>query len=278
MVLGEAFVRRLGLVGVLGVLAIVSGCQLKNESGHSQVLATVNGEEITNTEVAQYVHEHPEQTSQDVENRVAIDAVIDQRLGQDAARQAGVDRQPSVMLDLLDARKMALLEAYGRELAAAAQPPSLANMQTWYQDHPLWYAQRCAYHVSRWIMQGDPLHQRLWLQGLSQYSVLDDAAANWLVSQKAPFSRIAEILEPDRLSADQLARLSVARPWSGFVVSQNDRFVEILVLESVDPQPLAWPSAAALVAQDMAHAAGQRALQAREAILRRSAKIVYQER
>ncbi len=268
------------LVGMVGLLVMVSGCQPKNETGHSQVLATVNGEEITFAEVDQYLHRHPELTDSPATDaeRAAVDAVIDQHLGQDAAREAGVDRLPSVMLDLMDARKTTLLEDYGRQLAAAAPPPDLTALQGWYQSHPLLYADRRAYHVSRWILQGDAYHQQLWLQGLSRYSVLDDAAASWLAVQHADFSRVSEIMEPESLSADRLARLAASRPWSAFVASQDARFLEIWVLESTDAQPLDFAAARVLVAQDMLRDAGMRALQKREAALRKTARIAYQQR
>ena len=268
------------LVGMVGLLVILSGCQLKNETGHSQVLATVNGEEITFAEVDQYLHQHPElagSSAGDAE-RVAIDAVIDQHLGQEAARQAGIDRLPSVMLDLLDARKSTLLKDYGRQLAASAHPPDLSALQAWYQAHPLWYADRRAYHVSRWVLQGDPYHQQLWLQGLARYSVLDDAASGWLARQQASFSRVPDVIEPESLPADRLARLAASRLWSAFVARQDDQFLEIWVLESVDPQPLDFAAARALVAQDMSRDAPMAALQQREAALRKTARIVYRAR
>ncbi len=268
--------KRHALVAGGLVVFALSGCQFKNETGHSQVLATVNGEEITFGEVDQYMQKHPlSLTNASDARRAAIDAVIDQHLAETAAKQDGFDARAPVMLDMLYARKMALLDDWGQHLAENAGQPSIEQLRAWYDAHPWLYANRQAWHVARWILRGDSARQQQLARMLSNFSVLDENAARLIKIQWPDMTRVVDVVEPDMLTEARAQALSKMKPWDVLPVHQDSGEIEFWVLESADSQPLGFDDAQALVEHDYALAAQDRSLHHEMADLRATAKIVY---
>lgn len=258
------------------IVLLLSGCKLGNESAHSQVLATVNAEEITVNEVDQYLQNHTFDTSNvQSAQQQAIDAVIDQHLLQNAARAAKIDRQPDVMLDLLQARKETLIKDYADALTPATAPaPTQQQIVDRYQTNPLLYGDRRLYWVKQWMVQADTQRQQYLLQRMKQAHNTTELE-QIVTTSGYPYSVIESAFEPISLTTKQLNTLANMQQGGVFIQPANPDALTFWELERIDSQPLSLHDAQLEIAHQLNQQKGQTQMQRKLAQLRSQAKIVY---
>jgi EpsD family peptidyl-prolyl cis-trans isomerase len=146
--------QSVAILGRLGVCLVASvaliGCSKKNES----TSATSNGQIVAR--VGDQVVSVQELDTELRWNNVAADrrrddAVVKRVLGELVARKylvqqslaAKLDREPTVLLDVLRSREQVLAKAFAmRELSKQASATSVANTEKYIVDHPLKFANR----------------------------------------------------------------------------------------------------------------------------------------
>ncbi|MGA0345826.1 MAG: foldase protein PrsA [Alphaproteobacteria bacterium] len=93
----------------------LSAQSIKNKAGNAIVLATVNGEEITQADVDLFYQELPDQMKQipveQVQNQI-LDRLIDQQLILEQAKKAGLDKRPDIERKLAYEKTKILNESY----------------------------------------------------------------------------------------------------------------------------------------------------------------------
>ncbi len=253
---------------------IISGCSMGEHAG-TQVLAQVNGEEITVAEVDQYLETHPMAVdSAQQAQRMAIDAVIDQHLLQDAARDAGVDREADVMLALLQARKETLIHAYESTLAVSDAPATAADISHYYMSHPLLYADRRDYGIDVLLIQADSTLQQALLKQLGASPRYEDFK-QWVMQQRLPNSNWKSVLEPENMSSDQLATFSKMAVGAVYVAHQDEHRIALWELERLTPNAIPLDRARVQIMGVLAGQARADAVAKTLRTLRAKAKISY---
>ncbi|MGA0314853.1 MAG: foldase protein PrsA [Alphaproteobacteria bacterium] len=93
----------------------LSAQSIKNKAGNAIVLATVNGEEITQADVDLFYQELPDQMKQipveQVQNQI-LDRLIDQQLILEQAKKAGLDKRPDIEIKLAYEKTKIMNESY----------------------------------------------------------------------------------------------------------------------------------------------------------------------
>ena len=93
----------------------LSAQSIKNKAGNAIVLATVNGEEITQADIDLFYQELPDQMKQipveQVQNQI-LDRLIDQQLILEQAKKAGLDKRPDIERKLAYEKTKILNESY----------------------------------------------------------------------------------------------------------------------------------------------------------------------
>ena len=93
----------------------LSAQSIKNKAGNAIVLATVNGEEITQGDIDLFYQELPDQMKQipveQVQNQI-LDRLIDQQLILEQAKKAGLDKRPDIERKLAYEKTKILNESY----------------------------------------------------------------------------------------------------------------------------------------------------------------------
>ncbi|MGC6401664.1 hypothetical protein ACNI3Q_13920 [Sphingomonas sp. FW199] len=131
-------IRRLALVPLL----LATGCVPAEPEG--QVLATIDGQEVTRREVAEQVRATGGSVLDAAAQARALDQVIDRKLLARAARAALVDRDPGHQIAVRRMEETMLVDRYLRQAMPPAPPPVWTAMAAYIQAHPWRYQRRYA--------------------------------------------------------------------------------------------------------------------------------------
>ena len=254
---------------------LLAGCSPKTDHGQTQVLAKVNGKEITVPEVNQHLSQQIYFSgSRKQIRREAIDAVINQHLLMDAAKKDKVNRNPDVMQALLLSQKQTLIKAYLAQKVAALSTPAAAEISAFYQANPLLFANRVLYVINRvHILASVSLQHQLLKQLETSKSTADFLAE--LNRNAIQYDQWEIIKAPESMSAHELEAMSKMPIDCTLVLNQTEKGLELLVLVSTIPEPIALNRAKLkitdlLIAQEKAKAIDDLLLH-----LRQQAKIQY---
>jgi hypothetical protein len=125
---------------MLPLLVLLSGCSASEPDG--QVLATVDGVEVTRREMAEQVRANGGSVLDGAANERALGEVIDRKLLARAARKALVDRQPGHQIAVRRVAEEILIDSYLNQALPPAGAPDAAAINAFISDHPWWYADR----------------------------------------------------------------------------------------------------------------------------------------
>jgi EpsD family peptidyl-prolyl cis-trans isomerase len=151
-----ARIRCLSLWLVLSVLNLLAlaACNPAPPPAGSQIVATVNKDEISIHQVQAALQRQPQAAAQQPEAAAGrmLDVLIEQELAAQAARQKGLERDPNVVQTLEVVRREVLARAYQDQMAAQVSGPSSAEIDRYYDAHPELFAKRRIYTLQEaWI-------------------------------------------------------------------------------------------------------------------------------
>jgi EpsD family peptidyl-prolyl cis-trans isomerase len=268
------------LLGLMCIPIFFSGCSSSNgvDKNKTQVVAKVNGEEVTVHEVNQYMA-HLTQfdgTPEQMRKR-AIDAVIDQHLLQTAARQAKLDRDVDVLQTELESNKKILIDAYKSRYFNATTAPTEQQISVYYQAHPLMFAERKLYHLQQLRIQSSAENQPALLEQLKQSDNIE-AFVHWLDAQRIGYDISDTVKAPEDMGANEQGMITKIKVGEAAILNQDQNGLSLVVLTATQPQPITLAHARLRI-QDalMADSAVQQAaLWLKQARL--NAKIVYTDK
>lgn len=145
--------------GVLA-LAMLAGC---DKAPEGQVVAVVNGEEITmqelNTELGNA--EIPEGAAQDDIRNMALDNVVNRRLLAGVAREAGIDSSPEYVVRSRQLEEALLVQMLAQQTARDLKQPTAAEINQFVTSNPQMFANRTVYAVDQIRFQTPPSNNYL---------------------------------------------------------------------------------------------------------------------
>src|SRR5512134_3687219 len=126
------------------VLVFATACREKEQKPASQVVARVNGEEITvhqiNFALARAKGVTPDSAPQ--VRREILEALIERQIARQQAAQRALDRSASVILEIEDARSAILARAFRESLVEYLPKPAPFEVKAYYRQHPELFAKR----------------------------------------------------------------------------------------------------------------------------------------
>ncbi|HEY4371488.1 MAG TPA: EpsD family peptidyl-prolyl cis-trans isomerase [Burkholderiales bacterium] len=259
-------------VGALTFL-LLAGCS-KADPSPGQVAAQVNADQISMTQVASAVSRLPDVAPERLQ-KARLDTLgllVDQQLAAQMAMKQGLERDPEVVSRLDAARREILARSYLSRVVAQLPPPSDAEVERYYDAHPLLYAQR-RYYVLREIAlpaRAVPLEQ---LRAMAARVSVEQVAA-WLRVQGVAYSvsaaqRPAEDIPPEVLAA--VSRLH--RGATTVVVTDDGAFVVHLL--DTRQAPLTLGVAAPRIRHQLADAGARAAVMRDIAQIKGRSRIEY---
>ncbi|BBO99779.1 EpsD family peptidyl-prolyl cis-trans isomerase [Sulfuriferula nivalis] len=265
------------LLGLMCVPFFLAGCSSSHgvDKGKTQVVAKVNGEEVTVHEVNQYMS-HLTQLDGTPEQmrKQAIDAVIDQHLLQTAAKQAKLDRDVNVVQAELDSKKNILIDAYKARQFHSGTAPTDQQIAAYYQSHPVLFSDRKLYQLQQLRVQSSAENQTSLLAQLKQSDNID-AFVHWLDAQHIPYDTSNTTKAPEDMSPSERSLIMQIKVGEAAILNQDQDSISIDLLLATQPQPISLAHAQLrirdlLIAES---AAQQVALWLKQARL--NSKIVY---
>lgn len=134
-------------------LILTASCGKKEaEAPTGQVVATVNGKEITLLDLR---HEAGSANPGKAAEQAALQAIIARRLLSDQATKEELDRLPGTAMMQEKAEQLVLVDALTNKIRAGAPQPSREEARQFVADHPASFGQRRIFLVDQLIILGN---------------------------------------------------------------------------------------------------------------------------
>lgn len=243
---------------LLVVLAAACDGASASRAGRQQVLARVNGTEISSLDAA---------------GAQALDRIIDRELLVQKALAAGLDRDPQVTQAIDDARRQLLAQAYLERAAVGASRSSPEEVRRFYAENPALFGERRIYRL-RELAVSAPAELLDVLRAEAARARDLEELADWLRSRKARFTAVGLTQPAEQLPLSQLPQL--ARMKEGDIaVFATPLGASVIQLVQAEPAPLSEQQAAPVIEKFLA---GRRRMELAAAEVRRlrdGARIEY---
>ena len=260
-------------LAVVGAAVALAGCG-KNKYDATPVLATVNGENVTQGQVdyvrSQFLAAHPGASAP--ENAQILKGLVEQRLITQKAEKEKLDRNPGVLQAIEETRKDALARFYIDELAAKVPKPGADDIKQYYDGHPLNFAQRAIYTLQKVDARVPADQLQAVVQAAQATSSADEAAA--VVKAKATASNVTLSPQPAESLGGLLPRIAQLKPGQTVCVPMPGG-LSAVTLVSVQPAPLTLAQATGTIENLVWNQRKREAIQAEAKTLHADAKIEY---
>jgi EpsD family peptidyl-prolyl cis-trans isomerase len=270
MTVSKSFIR----FGVALMLAGALGACGKSEKKETQVVAKVDGQEITvhqlNFALARAGIPSDGQATE--QQKQALHALIDQQLLVNKAMESKLDRDPNVLQALEAVKSQVLAQAYLEHMAGQSSPSS-QEVKDYFNGHPELFANRRIYRLQELQASVDPKDAETVAQQQQQSKSLGDLGA-WLKSRNIPFSLRTADKKAEDLPLSVLPKLAQMK--EGDMLSLPvPNGLEVIQVVSYEEQPLTEEQATPLIQHFLVNK--NRSDMAKEELqkLRDSAKIEY---
>jgi EpsD family peptidyl-prolyl cis-trans isomerase len=262
--------------GLIAVLAL-SGCGGKDDGKkNTQVLARVNGEEITvhqvNNVLARMGVNSKEQADQ--ATRQVVDRLVNQELLLQQAKKDKVDREPGVVQAIEASKRDILSQAYMEKRLAQSAKPSAAEVEKFYGEHPELFEHRRVYQMQELAVEVPRAAQpelREKLKGMGNIKQI----ADWLSANGYKFAANAGVKPAESLPMPLLPQLQKMKAGDTAILTGGENVMQVLGVGAVQEQPLPRDKALPFIERHLANQRG--AEKTREILdgLRKAAEIEY---
>jgi len=249
----SSFVVCRSLLLTAAMLVVLSGCGEKKEQASApagQVVARVGDQVLTVQELETEFRwaNIPADKRKDPEivKRVLGDLVTRKYL-LNQAMAAKLDREPTVLLDLLRARDQVLANAFSnRQLAARSSSVTKADVDKFIANNPAKFANQELISVEQVSVALDPATQSI-LEAMKSLGSLDEVDQK-LTGMGIPHGRSTGVLNSAEIPDDLLKSIRARKPNDIFFAraGQNGVFLKII---GTEPHPVSGEAAAMLARQ-----------------------------
>jgi EpsD family peptidyl-prolyl cis-trans isomerase len=254
---------------LLPVLALAA-CQKGAPEG--QVIAKVNGEEITRAELnaeLRNVKAGPKADAKAIQNSV-LERLVLQKVVVQAAKQDELDKSQDYILASRKSDDTILSQLFARKIASGLRTPYPNDVQAFITNNPWRFAQREILLVTQ-VRAPAASVQEEWLKPID---TLDQTMAV-LKQHGVNFERGNAQLDTVTLDKDNYQRLTKLPPGVAFASRQGDLLVVSSIVDR-RPMPLEGDTARDVALRLLQQQNGQQAFTNRVETLRKAAKVEYQ--
>lgn len=264
--------RRAG--AVLALLALLSACG-RGSVDASQVLASVNGDEVTVHQLDLVLVRARQNNPSDKEREALIDQLINRQLLFQQAQKLELDRRPEVMSKLEDMRLEIMAAAYANELAAKLPEPADTEVTAYFKNHPALFSERRLYRLREVSIPDGQKANAPQLgqieERLNRKERLADVLG-WLGRQPGRFYEQLRMTPAEDLPVDVADRLLVLKVGDILPV-RRDGGLLIYEVQGYEAAPMGWKAASQVIKKYLAREALNRAVNEEINRLRGSAKL-----
>lgn len=259
------------LIALTSLSLALAGCQKKAEG---QVVAVVNGEEITSNELNAEIAELNVPASAD-KTRVraeVLQRMVERRLLAQAAKDSGLDRDPTYVSQERRMKEQLLVSMYGKKAFDTVAVPDSAKVDQYISSHPTLFGGRTRYKLDQIVF--DPPADTKKLQPLTGLHSMADIAG-WLNKEGIKFQRGGNTMDSAGVPPDVMAKIKALPAGEPFIVPNNGKVVVSVITGSEPvavPADQARPLAVQAIRREELNKIGEQRLKEAKA----KAKIEYQ--
>lgn len=240
-----------------------------------QVVAVVNGEEITQQELNAEISELPAPPVGDKEaiRRQILQQIIDRRLMAQVAKEDGLDRDPMYVIRERRLKEELLVQMYGVKTADTVRVPDASSVKKYLADNPGKFSQRTAYLVDQ-ISFDFPSDAKI-LKALEADKSLADVEET-LKSFKIDYSKGANSMDSGNIPTPVLNQILALPAGEPFIIPMQGKVV-VSVITGRQPVPTTEQQASPMAAQSMRAESIGKVLRTRLEEAKAKANISYQD-
>lgn len=222
---------------IVAASAILSGCGSKEAAGPSQVVANVNGEEITEMQVNQALERQDNLKPDQLEflSRKVVAALVQQEIVLRKARELKIDREQRVVQNIEALKRETVTRAYLERIADGAAKPSPKDVQEYFDANPALFKQRRIYtfqEVSVQVNDAQKAEIETQISTLKSPTELE----GFLKAKQIPTRSDRTTAAAENLPLPLLQRIAVLKPGQGLILPAVGG-LRVLLLLSVQESP-----------------------------------------
>lgn len=264
-------VRAALMAGGLLLLTSTAAC---NKKPTDQVVAVVNGEEISMQELNAELGniKLPEGVDKKAVQAQLLQRLVDRRLLSQAAKEQGIDKDPNFIVEQRRMNEALLVDKLAKRTADSIAVPQAAEIDKYIADNPTLFASRQVYSVDQ-IAFAMPANPQA-LKALEPAKTMD-AVATTLKGMNIQFRRGITKVDSGSVPPEQMKRILALPKDEPFIIPQGGGVtVNLIVGGEAAPMPAeqARPAAVRLLRNQKLAAQGADRLKDAKA----KAKIEYQ--
>ena len=263
--------RRGWLLLAVGAASLVAGCHAKPTG---QVVATVDGDEITLTELnAELANmQIPPNADKKLVQNQALQRIIERKLLANAARQEGIDQNPEFIVRRQQVEDALLVQMLAKKVAGGVKAPATGAVDKFMTDNSNMFANRVVYSVDQ--LQFDTPKRQDYLKELAAAHSMTDVAAV-LDKNSIKYQRQNATMDSAMVPPQMLAQILKVPPGEPFVVPMGAK-VAVSVITGNKPAPMTGDTVRPYAVNAVRNAELGKLLQQRLATEKGKAKIQYQ--
>lgn len=255
---------------------LLSGCEKPVGTEKAETVVTVAGNAISKAELDLAVSRLGDlNDAQRAEAQSKLlQLLVDQQLVVEAAKKAGLDKEPAVALAMAQASRQVLAEAYAERATKELAKPTESEAAEYYAQHPELFAQRRIYRIQELELKVEPARMADVEAKLKSSQSLGDFV-NWVKEQGIEGKTATTVKPAEQIPAPLLAQLSQMRDGQVTVVPARPGYVVILQLQESQQQPVSLEQAKSAIERALVAQKRKAQLEAEVKTLRETTKIEY---
>lgn len=267
-------IRHAPLIAATALTVALSACEQPVSS--PRVAATVGGEPISEVELNRAVSRlGPLSAAESAQARgKVLEALIDQNVVSNAARSAGLDKDPAVALALQQAQRQVLVEAYMERLFKSVAKPADSEISDYYARHPELFSERRVYRIQEMELQMAPTRLPEVEARLRLSPNPADFAA-WLRTQGIDGKAGVVVKPAEQIPSAILAQLKNMKDGQVTALATGPGQISVLQLQGSQTQPVTLDQAREAIEQVVLSEKRKSLMEAEIRKLRSSGSIEY---
>ena len=263
--------RRGWLLATLGAATLIAGC---HKAPTGQVVATVDGDEITLTELNAELAtmQIPANADKKLVQNAALERIIERKLLAGSARQEGIDQNPEFIVRRQQMEDALLVQLLAKKISGGVKAPGAGAIDKYMADNSNMFAGRTIYTVDQ--IQFDAPKRTEYLKALAAAKTMPDVVtaldSNGIKYQRGNAQMDSAIVPPQMMA--QILKVPAGEP---FVVPMGGK-VAVSVITGNKAAPMTGDTVRPYAMNAVKNAELGKLLQARLASEKGKAKIQYQ--
>ncbi|WP_186728791.1 peptidyl-prolyl cis-trans isomerase [Sphingomonas panacisoli] len=263
--------RRGWLLLAVGAASLVAGCHSKPTG---QVVATIDGDEITLTELNAELAsmQIPAGADKKLVQNAALERIVERKVLAKAARTDGLDQNPEFIVRRQQLEDALLVQMLAKKVAGSMKAPAAGQVDKYMTDNSNMFAARTIYTVDQ--LQFDTPKRQDYVKGLAAAKTMDDVT-KVLDSNGIKYQRGNAQMDSAMVPAPMMAQILKVPSGEPFVVPMGAK-VAVSVITGNKPAPMTGDQVRPFATNAVRNAELGKMLQQRLAAEKAKVKIQYQ--